>query len=238
VSLLLHGIATSDDADRLDLASLGDEHRPVLSVSEGPFAAIATETEGEVLPTAAWLRWHARIVEELADRCTVAPVRFGVVVPSADVIRTEILTAREEQLGSILQQLDGRVEFRLRGRYHQQEVVRRVLQTDDRAARLRGRRTLDARMELGERVVKGIERRRDEDVEVVLSSLGPTVVAAERQGVSDPLDAFSLSLLVERGAVAFDAAIDELGASSATLLELELVGPLPPYSFVPADRWD
>jgi hypothetical protein len=238
LSLLLHGIATSDDVDRLDLASLGDEDRPVLSVREGPFAAIATEVEGEVLPTAAWLRWHARIVELLADRCTVAPVRFGVVVPSPEVIRAEVLSARGEQLGLILQQLDGRVEFRLRGRYQQQEVVRRVLETDDRAARLRGRRTLDAQMELGERVVKGIERRRDEDVEIVLSSLGQTVVAAERQGVSDPLDAFSLSLLVDRDTVAFDAAVDDLGVRSASLLELELVGPLPPYSFVPADRWD
>jgi hypothetical protein len=164
-------------------------------------------------------------------------VRFGVVVPTAQAIREDILAARGEELQAILRRLEGRIEFRLRGRYREEEVVRRVVETDRRAAQLRGSTTVDAQLDLGRRVVEAIERRRDQDLEAVLTRLDETVVAAEPQPVREPLDAFAISLLVDQDTSGFDAAVDDLGAHSAALLELELVGPMPPYSFVPADPW-
>jgi hypothetical protein len=229
--LLVHGV--------LDATALGTSASPLPSdddldvVVHGAVAAVVRTTDDhEVLPSRANLLAHTKVLESLAAEVTVLPMRFGMVVADEQELIDGYLSPQQAALAAALERLRGHVELRLRGRYDEEAVLREVVAADPGLARLRGRAGVEARMQLGERVVAGIEARRDRDLDRVVEMLGPHVAGLVAGSVAEPLDAFSLSLLVaEDGMDAFDRALDELGEAVAPALALELVGPVPPFSF-------
>jgi hypothetical protein len=212
--LLIHGIVDAD----VSVPTAVPPDEDVSSVVHGAIAAIVRPTpDHDVLPSRANLLAHTRVLESLATATTVLPMRFGMVVDDEQVLVDGYLAPQQDDLVAALERLRGHVELRLRGRYDEEAVLREVVAADPGLARLKGRGSMDARMRLGERVV---------------DALGTHVAGVVAGGVAEPLDAFSLSLLVaEDGMVGFDDAIDELGQEVAPALALELVGPVPPFSF-------
>lgn len=227
--LLIHGIIEADQRDPVSLAA-DDE---VEGVGHGRLAAIVRPTpDAEVLPSRANLLAHTRVLEALATETTVLPMRFGMVADDGPSLIEEFLAPQEGELLAAIHRLHGHVELRLRGQYDEDAVVREVLAADPDAARLRRRTGTDAKMQLGERIVAGIDARRQRDVDLVVASLTPYVRGIVANGIAEPLDAFSLSLLVPRdGMEGFDDAVDGLGQELAPALALELIGPVPPFSF-------
>ena len=232
--LLLHGVLDASIAEGLPRAALREAAgRAVEVVPTGGLAAVVSHSEAdEAVPSRANLMAHTRLLELLGERTTVAPMRFGVIAADHEAVRAELAT-RGSQLREVLQRLEGHLELRLRGRYEQDAVLREVLAGDRRAASLRGATSVEARMELGERIVAGIEARRDADRHQVLQRLEAHVADVVVGDVSEPLDAFSVSLLVARSATGdFEQELEAVGRESAPVLGLELVGPVPPFSFV------
>lgn len=234
--LLLHGVLAARDRDAITADELADDApADVELVADGRLVAAVSPTDDlEAVPSRANLLGHARVVEHLGERATVAPMRFGVVVEDRDALVAG-LRSRHDHLLEVLARLEGHREFRLRATYDEDAVVRAVLAEDPRAARLRGAEGFDARVELGERVVAGIEARRDADRARALEALEPHVADAVVEDVAEPLAAFALSLLVATDRQKdFDAALDGLGEELAPVIGLELVGPMPPFSFATA----
>lgn len=234
---LVHGVCRRSPAEASD-----GEAPPYRTVAEGDLIALVSETEvDEALPTRANLLHHTRVLEQAGASTTVLPMRFGVVVPNLAALVDDFLAPEQARLSSTLARLDGHAELRLRGRYVESEVIQEVLERDRRAAQLRGRRGSDARIELGERIVAGIEQRRQHHGAFIEASLRPHAAALSSGSVSDPLDAASVSCLVADAArPGFEQAVDALGETLAPVIELELVGPLPPFSFAELsdDTWD
>jgi hypothetical protein len=231
--LLVHGVLAASSDGSLDAAAMTETAGGEVDlVAVGGLVAVTSEIEtDEAVPSRVNLMAHARLLEFLAEDATVAPMRFGVVVADRPTLEAH-LTERAEELLGVLQRLEGHLELRLRGRYDEAEVLRELVTTDRRVARLRGSTSFDARMELGERVVNGITARRDADREHVLRRLEPYVADVAVSEVAEPLDAFALSLLVSReGMGAFDDEIESLGTDLSPTVLLELVGPVPPFSF-------
>lgn len=202
-------------------------------VTHGDVAALVTRTdEDEVLPTRSALLTHTGVLERAADRTTVVPMRFGVVAPDADALVATFLGPEHDRLVERLRRLDGQVEFRLRGRYDEPAVLRRVVASDRRTERLRGAATLAARMELGERIAAGIDDRRAHDTRRLLDAVEPYATEVAAGPVTDQLDAFVVSVLVDRQRTGeLDRAIAEAADGLPHLAEIEVVGPLPPFSF-------
>jgi hypothetical protein len=213
--LLVHGV--------LDAAALEASASPLPSdddldvVVHGAVAAVVRTTDDdEVLPSRANLLAHTKVLESLASEATVLPMRFGMVVADDQELVDGYLSPQQDALAAALERLRGHVELRLRGRYDEEAVLREVVAADPGLARLRGRSGVEARMQLGERVVAGIEARRERDLDRLVDRLGPHVAGLVAGSVAEPLDAFSLSLLVaEDGMDAFDRALDELGEDVA-----------------------
>jgi hypothetical protein len=226
VPLLVHGVSRSPVVP-------ADGDPAYDTVEAGPLAAVVTRIdEEEALPTRANLLHHTRVLEHVGTQGTVVPMRFGVVVPDEQALIDEFLRAERDRLLASIERLAGSVELRLRGRYDEAQVIREVLDSDPRAARLRGRPGTEAKMELGERIVAGIDRCRDRDTERATTALRPHAAAVSAGAIGEPLDAFTLSFLVaETRRPDFEAAVDRLGDELAPLLRLELVGPVPPFSF-------
>jgi hypothetical protein len=231
--LLVHGVLDSASGERVSREELADAAGSAVDlVVDGALVAVVSEIDTpEAVPSRANLMAHTRVLERLAGTATVAPMRFGVVVAGREELE-EQLEHRREHFLDVIHRLEGHLELRLRGRYEQDEVVREVVAADPRAARLRGSGSFDARMELGERVVAGIEARREVDRDLVLRRLAAHVADVAVSDVADPLDAFAVSLLVHEDDVAeFDAAVESLGVELSPTVRLELVGPVPPFSF-------
>jgi hypothetical protein len=159
-------------------------------------------------------------------------MRFGTLVPGVEALVERFLEPDHDALVDTLGRLDGHVELRLRGRYDEPAVVGAVLARDRKAARLRGRQRIEDRIQLGERIVEGIAERREQDRQAVLEVLAPHAADVEVGEVSQPLDAFVLSFLVARdGLDGFDGRVEALADAVAGMMHLELIGPMPPFSF-------
>lgn len=235
---VIHGLLEQAALGPDELEAVAEQGRtPLEQIAHRRLSALVSPTdEAELLPSRANMLLHTRVLEAAAERATVVPMRFGVVVPDEDTVVAEYLEVEHDALLAKIERLRGHVELRLRGRYDEATVLREVLASDKRAARLRGREDLDAKMELGERIIAGIEARREVDAERVAAALGDHVAEAAPGPVAEQLDAFTWSFLVSRdGLEAFDRAVDALGEQLAGRIELELVGPVPPFSFADPD---
>jgi hypothetical protein len=234
VPLAVHGIVAADDVPRLDLRGLSEEFgTDSRAVAHGEVAAIVSATpDEEILPTRANLLVHTGLLEAVVQETTVLPMRFGVVVPDEEALIATSLEPRQTELRSTLERLAGHIEMRVVGRYQEEPVLAQVLVTDRRAATLRDRPDLESKMELGERIVAALGDRREIDTARAARALRPYAVDVATGEVAQPLDAFALSFLVPLdGRPAFETAVDDLARELGVVVELDLIGPLPPFSF-------
>jgi Gas vesicle synthesis protein GvpL/GvpF len=128
----------------------------------------------------------------------------------------------------------------VKGAYDETRLLRAVVEGSPAVARLREQvRGLSEeagryeRIRLGELVAAEVEQLRERDASRLHARLDPLAVAASREAASGLQTAVNSAFLVERArmaefAEAVDAAREELGDR----VELRLLGPLPPYSFV------
>lgn len=239
MGVLVHGIVDADSVPALSPAALAvAAGRPVRWVVSGELAALVSDgPDGEVLPSRANLLAHTRVLETVAQTMTVLPMRFGVVVPDDAALQRDYLVARRDELRRCLDRLRGFVEFRLRISYVEEEVVRAVLAGDRAAARLRGRPSMQDKVQLGQHISAGIDARRERDAQAALDALAAHAADVSVTALLGGLDVLAASFLVasERHS-AFDVAVDELAGRLSPLATVELVGPLPPFSFAAEER--
>lgn len=237
MTLLVHGIADAKEAGVLDLDALSSVRGEQVSVVTGgdpPHVALVTEVEdAQVLPSRRMLLAHARLLEEIAASVTVLPLRFGTTVPTAGQLREDYLDGAAAELRSLVDRLRGHAEWRVRGRYDEETTLRAIVLDDARIACLRRRTDRSSQIEMGERVVAALEARRADDGHRAANDLRAHASAVEADAPHEPLEAFSLSALVDLAAASdFEAKVEELAKDLAPEITLELVGPQPPYSFV------
>jgi len=183
---------------------------------------------------------HSRVLERALERGVVLPMRFGVVMPDDDTVRTALLDAHRDALEAQLEEMSGKVEMNIKAIYDEAEVLRELLaEYPDIAAiqtALRGRpedATYYERIDLGERIVAALEVKRGSDEQAIVDRLAAHAVAVD---VGQPMHermAVNASFLVEQNQLAaFDAELEETAAANHGRLRFKATGPLPPHSFV------
>jgi Gas vesicle synthesis protein GvpL/GvpF len=182
---------------------------------------------------------HARVLEAALSRGLVLPMRFGVVLDTADV-RHRLLEPHADELRVQLDSFDGKIELRVRAVYDEERRMREIVHEDRDIARLRATlrglpddATYYDRIKLGELVAQAVERKRELDAADVIDALAPIASAVE---VGDPRHArvvVNASFLVERARLAkFDEALERVAAAQSERIRFKCAGPLPPHSFV------
>jgi hypothetical protein len=165
-----------------------------------------------------WL--HEQVLEALMRRHAVLPLRFGTLVPDAEMLRNR-LAAMLPALGDDLRRLRGRVEFALRVTGVDAECLRAgdAAETSDAARTLSpGTRYLRARAERTERALR--------------QHLDPTAESAAWGLAAARSTTLVASYLVPRkDASAFAAAVADVRAHHPAL-KISCTGPWAPYSFV------
>ena len=237
-ALYCYGIAAAKTAKPQPGAGLGGA--PVEVVRFGELAALTSGVPpGTVRARRRDLLNHFDVLGTAFRSGTVLPLRFGIVFDDPTELVEEFLRPRHGELLALLRELEEKVELRVTAHYREDAVLRDAVRENPRIAQLRkatrggDAASQPALLELGELVSAEVSARTTRDARALLERLRPLAVRYELD--EDPV-AYQLlraSFLVEGGRVeAFDAALDEFASAHAGTVDVKLVGPLPPHSFV------
>jgi|SRR5689334_4885034 len=235
----VYGVVRADDASWPKLEGINGE--PVSPVTDEGLAALTSDVPDEFLEAGREeLLTHSRVLEQVLEKGTVLPMRFGVVLPDEQSVREELLAPHSDELEAQLREMDGKVEINLKVLHDEDTILREVLEEIPEAAELRrsiqGKpedATYFERIRLGELVAQALGDKREQTAPAIVDRLSPYAVAVQ---IGDPAHermALNASFLVARKDLKrFDEAVDELGEEQGGRIRLRYTGPLPPHSFV------
>jgi hypothetical protein len=228
----VHGIV--DASEQIEVGQA-----PVRRVVHRGLAAVVSDASAGKRRATDALRTHWRVLEAIAARATVLPVRFGTILASERAVVDDYLERNHDTLAATLAEMAGKVQLSVKGSYDEQALMRGVVAASPPVARLRERvRSIPAaaayydRIRLGEMIAGEVQRVRDRDTALVLERLGPLAAATSREPPGSIESAVNTAFLVEREQVdEFSRRVADLGRELQGRMRLRYVGPLPPYSF-------
>ncbi|MBF6145427.1 GvpL/GvpF family gas vesicle protein [Nocardia nova] len=240
-AVYVYGIVPADVEPQPHATGVGDPPGEVTVVRHGDIAALVSPLSSDrPLGTPQDLTAHEKLLDGSAAVAPVLPLRFGAVMTDTDAVENELLEANEDEFHAALVELEGRVQFVIRGRYVENAILRELLDENADAARLRDEirgksedATRNERIMLGEMINQAIETKRAEDTRKVASELEKLDAMVNLRDPTHEEDAVHLAALVE------SARQDELEELLRRLMsdwdgrvELSLLGPMAAYDFV------
>ena len=236
----VYGVVPADSRARPKGSGIGG--KPLRLIASGELAAITSDVpDGPLEAGRDELMSHSKVLAETLEAArAVLPMRFGVVMPSDDSVREELLDAFRPDLEAQLDEMDGKIEMSLKGIYDEAVVLREVVAENREIAGLReaiSSAPPDAmypeRIRLGELVAETLNAKREADEHAILDRLAPHAIAMD---VNPPIlerMAVNAAFLLERDdTTAFDAELERLAEENHPRIGFKLTGPLPPHSFV------
>ena len=211
-------------------------------VTEGRLAAVVSDVAADrALGTRRDLMAHEAVLNAIAQETPVLPMRFGAVVTDDDAVARELLAPHQDYFVRALEQLEGHLEFRLRGDYDQDAVLSRIVQADPRIQQMREKiagvdedASYYDRIRLGEAISQAMDELRKEDAQACVDAISKFAVATEVKEVGGENGAVHLAFLVHRDRRSdFERAVDDLGDAWAGRIELRLIGPTAAFDFLP-----
>ena len=215
---------------------VGAAGSPVRVLRQEGLAAVVSDAPEGLRAKRRDVEAHTWILERLSEGGTVLPMRFGTVAPNDSAVCAE-LTLHARHYAGLLTKLAGKVELNVKAVHREDDVLRDLLQ-QDRALRewneaLRsGGGSRQAQIEFGEDVAAALDDRRAADGERVLAELR---THAEHTVMGPPVNGCFVNasfLVPDDERQAFAAAVARAQDAVATVADVDLYGPLPPYSFV------
>ncbi|MGK8500998.1 GvpL/GvpF family gas vesicle protein [Nocardia asiatica] len=240
-AVYVYGIVPADVEPEPHATGVGDPPGEVGVVRHGEIAALISTLESDrPLGTPDDLTAHAELLDGSAAVAPVLPLRFGAVMTDAEAVENELLGANEDEFRSALEQLEGRAQFVIRGRYVEDTILRELLDENDRAAQLRDEirdkpedATRNARIALGELINQAIEAKRAEDTRRVVAEIEQFEPLINQREPTHEEEAVHVAVLVELARQEeLEEALRRLGAEWDGRVELNLLGPMAAYDFV------
>jgi hypothetical protein len=237
----VYGIVPADVKLNSGVHGVGDPPGEIRLVRSGDLAALVSEVDiTKPLGTPEDLQVHEEILDATVADVPVLPSRFGAVLTNEEAVAAELLDAHHDEFAAALQQLEGRVQYIVRGRYAEQAILEEILSEDSRAARLRDRirgadpdATRELRIELGEIVNNTIAKKRQADTQLLLSAMKDHSVASGVRAETSELDAAYVAFLIEADQTdELDRVVQDLADRWQGRVELNVRGPMAPYDFV------
>lgn len=237
----VYGIVPTDVEVTNDARGLGDPPGMVEVVRFGEIGALVGEIRLDTsLGTPEDLMAYEHLLDGVAREAPVIPVRFGAIMTDTQAVADELLVPYHDEFLAALQELEGRAEYVVKGRYREDALLREILSDNPEIARQRDEirdqspeLTRNERIAIGEAINRSIAAKRDADTRKLVDALTPHSVAVTVREAVHEEDAAHVAVLLdtERQAELEDA-LRELGEQWAGRVNLRLLGPLAPYDFV------
>jgi hypothetical protein len=241
--IYVYGILPADVEMAARTPGVGEPPGLLRVVRRGGLAALISEVDvtGR-LGSPNDLRAHREILDATAAVVPVVPLRFGAVLASEDAVAEQLLAAHHDQFAAALDELEGRAEFVVQGRYFEQAAVGEALPQNDQAARLpdsaRGRDRGAARQAAtgpGEITGEAVTASRDQDTRTLVRAMDGHCVASVARQPTGELEAVHVAFLVPAGQQAdMEQAVEDLARRWEGRIEVQLLGPMAAYDFTAA----
>lgn len=239
--LYVYGIVPGDVKLNSGVHGVGDPPGEIRLVRSGDLAALVSEVDvTKPLGTPEDLQAHVEILDAVITDTPVLPSRFGAVLADEEAVAEDLLDRNHDEFAAALQQLEGRAEYIVRGRYVEQAILEEILSENSKAARLRDRirgadpdATRELRIELGEIVNKTVANKRQADTRLLVSAMKDHCAASGARAATNELDAVYVAFLIGTDQVAeLERVVTELSDRWQGRVELDIRGPMAPYDFV------
>src|SRR6202045_2289605 len=235
--LYVYGLMRAEDGQAAATSLTGAS---IEAIELGGVCALVTDLgEGDLTLRRESALAHSDTLQAAFEHGPVLPVRFGTVLPDAGALRDELLAPQSTALRARLEALEGLAEMQLKATYVEEPLLRSIVGADPRLARPAARirelppaATHFERINLGERIQKEVEARRQDDSHQLVGALAPLAVAVSlREPRSERAVLNASFLLAEDHLEAFDAEVDRLAEEAAGRIRFKLIGPMPAHSF-------
>lgn len=235
--LYLYGLGIFDRLPQIETSGVHD--LPVAAVNVGDFAALTSAIDADIVESRGKdLRAHNHVLEEAMEFGVVLPVRFGVIVPDKAALERTVREA-EDHLLAAANRLRDRCEVSVNAICDEEQMLAHVTASDPELLRLREHvkdlpedASYFKRIELGERVANEVEALSRAMGDRLFGDLCREADDCEMGRASFP-KIFSGHFLVEADKIEdFAIRAREIGGSFDIPLNIDVAGPLPPYSFV------
>jgi hypothetical protein len=219
---------------------VGDPGHRLATIRHGSIAALTSSVDlSTPLGTPDDLVAHQQVLDAVARRAPVLPMRFGAVLAEPDIVRRDLLADHHDEFAAALDQLAGTVQYVIAGRYGQDAVLTEILAENDQAgalaAAVRGQdelATRDLRIQLGELINGAIAAKRDADTAAFAKAVEPLCAAILVRGPSHEEDAVHLAVLVDReNTEDLGRLVSQTAREWGDRVHIRLLGPMAPYDF-------
>ena len=134
----VYGIAPADLEATSDARGVGDPPGKVSIVRHDQIAALVSDIDlGGPLGTPEDLLAHQQLLDAAASEVPVLPMRFGAVMTDPEAVKEELLAPHHDEFLAALNELGGRVEYVVKGRYVERAILAEILSHNAEAAQLR-----------------------------------------------------------------------------------------------------
>lgn len=241
--IYVYGIVPADVRIDKGTKGVGDPPGDVSVIEHGDLAALVSPLKTDrSLGTPDDLQAHADLLDAAASEVPVLPLRFGAVLAGANAVRDELLAAHHDEFRAALDELDGKAEYVIKGRYESSAVLAEILESNEQAARLREQirgkpedATRQERIALGEVISNDIDARRNADTQRVVELLSERGIAVSVRQPTHDDDAVHVACLAETERQAdLEQLAGDLAGQWSGRVTLRLLGPLAAYDFVRA----
>jgi gas vesicle protein GvpL/GvpF len=239
VAYYVYGIVPADVEITSDARGLDD--REVRLIRYGDIGALVSEISvRDTIGRPEDLAAHEQLLDATAPESPVLPFRFGAVMSNEEAVAQELLAANHDSFANALNELEGRTEYIVKGRYDEKAILEEVLAENQEAAGLRSQlrgqdemATRDIRIRLGELIHEAVAAKRAADTNELAEALSAHSVAAAELAPTHEYDAIHLAFLVETTRRdSFEKRVDEVARERQGRITFRLLGPLAPYDFV------
>jgi Gas vesicle synthesis protein GvpL/GvpF len=213
---------------------------PARTIEHGGLAAVVRDVPADwQAATRDDVAAHEQVLSALLERTTVVPMRFGVVLPSEDDVRTVLLDRHGDEIRALLGRLEGRVQMSVKAFYAEDALLREVLrahpdlkQRSDALQAQPPEASQAERIELGRAVAQAVEEQRAADEHMLAEPLATVADGVRLEPAASERVALNAQVLVAREhRKALDHAVGQLTSAYGDRFAIRYVGPLPPYSF-------
>ena len=238
--IYVYGILPADIEVAGGIPGVGEHPGLLRDVSCDGLAALISEVDSSGrLGSPDDLRTHREILDATAAEVPVLPLRFGTILASEDAVAKDLLAAHHDEFTAALDQLEGRTEFQVKGRYVKDAVLGEVLSQNKQAAGLRDaiqgkdpNAARNARIELGQLLNQAVKARREEDTRVLRQAMERLCVASVAREPVHELDAVHVAfLLAVDQEPEVERVIEDLAREWEGRIDVQLLGPMAAYDF-------
>lgn len=186
---------------------------------------------------------HESVVEAAMASHDVLPARFGIVLPEEKIVG-ELLAPHYDQLLATFERVTGRIEVGVKISWNDlQAVIGGIVALDPvlQAARKRltNRTPQRVRLSIGRRVEEALATARERESRRAVETLteaGHSDEVVVGEAINENMILNASFLVRKQSADAFADAVSALDVATADRYTIQIISPLPPYSFVSFER--